>query len=136
MEVLRKIEIDCANIFLIENDITVIRYKNDYHVELKDVKEVEKTFIELNGDKPIYCLMDSSNRFNNYTVEAQQYLSHKASIVKRRQLQCSAVIINNLPHRLLAQFFSKFYKPSFPMKIFSNENEAIDWIKEIKQSQL
>lgn len=127
-----EIDIHCAEIFLHESGVIILQYKPDYDVELKDVKEVEKAFIELSGDGDIYCLMDTSGRFNNYTNEAQKYLSNEAEIVKRNKLKGSAVIIDNLPNRMLAQFFSRFFKPKFPMKIFSNQSEGLDWLRILK----
>lgn len=123
------IEIECAEIYLRPDKIIVLKYKPDYDVELADVKEVEKVFIELSQGGDIYCLMDTSGRLNNYSNEAQKFLSKEASIVREDKIKCSAVVIDNLANRILAHFFSKFFKPKFRMKIHSNQSDAIQWLK-------
>lgn len=127
----KELNIDCAEICLNETGIIVLKYKPDYMVELKDVKEVEQTFLQLASDGNIYCLMDTSGRFHDFTIEAQRFLSNEASIVRDNKIKGSAVVINSLPNRILANFFSKIFKPNFPMKIFSNQEEGIEWLKSI-----
>jgi hypothetical protein len=126
---LKEIEIDCAVISVLESGIILIKYRSDYEVDLKDVKEVEKSFIRLSEGGDIYCIMDTCGRFNVYTKKAQNFLAKEASLVKEGRIKCSAVVIDNLPYRLITKFFIKFFKPSFQMKIFSNEKEATSWLK-------
>lgn len=135
---MQKIEIPCATIELLDSGIISIQYRSDFKVELKDVKEVEKAFISLSKGEDIYCLMDTSRRLNNYTVEAQNFLSKEASIVKDGKMKCSALVIDNLPNRLLARFFKNFYKPSFAMKIFRNQMDAKEWLmsKRLKRKEI
>lgn len=130
----KKIQIDCAEIELLENGIIQLKYSSDYNVELEDVKEVEQVFIEFSQGGDIFCLMDTSGRLNNYTPEAQKYLSKEASIVKEEKMRCSAVVIDNLPNRILARFFSSFFKPQFKIQIFSSNEEALKWLAAEKAS--
>lgn len=80
--------------------------------------------------------MDTSKRLFNVSEEAQKYLSKEASIVKNKQLKASALVIDSLPNRLLARFFSKFHQPSFQMKIFSKHSEALKWLMMVKNEKL
>ena len=98
-----------------------------------DVKELEKVFIELAEGNPMYCLLDTSGQYNNFTQEAQKYLSKEARIVKSGQMKANAVIIDNLPYRILAKFFLKFFQPDFEMKIFSQEEEARNWLLKLME---
>ncbi len=106
--------IECAEITLLESGLILLKYVPDYKVELKDVKEVERVFIELSNNGDIYCIMNTSGRFNNYTNEAQKFLSKEAKIVKQNKIKGSAVVIDNLPNRLLAQFFQGFLNQNSP----------------------
>ena len=54
----RECNIDCAEISLIESGVVLLKYKPDYEVDLQDVIEVEKAFIDLTNSGDIYCLMD------------------------------------------------------------------------------
>ena len=127
----KEVNIECADIRLLDSGIILLKYKPDFEIELKDVKEVEKVFIELSEKGNIYCLMDTSGGFNNFTNEAQQFLSKEASIVKQNKIKGSAVVIDNLPNRLLIKFFAKFFKPKFPMKVFSNQEDGLEWLESL-----
>lgn len=128
--------IDCAEIELDQNDIIQLKYRPDYTVELEDVREVERVFIDLSNGNDIYCLLDMSGQFNVYTPEAQKFLSKEASIVKQKKIKCSAVVIDNLPNRLITKFFIKFYKPPFRTKIFANKESGLIWIESIKNGSV
>jgi hypothetical protein len=71
----KKLNIDCASIELLENGIILIKYKSEYEVKLKDVKEVEKAFIQLSEGRDIYCLMDTSGRYGVSTFVVTNYFS-------------------------------------------------------------
>lgn len=129
MPVETRLNIECADIELLEDGIVALTYKSNYEVELLDVKELEQAFISLSNNGDIYCLMNTSGRFNQFTNEAQKYLSKEAVIIKGDKLKCSAVVIDNLPYRLLARFFLNFHKPNFTMKLFSNKGEALTWLR-------
>lgn len=133
MLITKKLNVECSEIALLRSGILILKYKADYVVELEDVKQVERAFIELSSNGDIYCLMDTSGRFNNYTNEAQKFLSNEASIVQNKKIKGSAVVIDSLPNRLLAKFFSKFFKPKFPMRIFSTQEEGLAWLNELMQ---
>lgn len=131
MLIKKEIELNCAKISLLNSGIIVIKYTSEYEVALNDVKQVEQVFIELSGNGDIFCLMDTSGSFNNFTNEAQQFLSKEASIVKQNKIKGSAVVIDNLPNRLLTRFFATIFKPKFPLKVFSNQNEGLEWLKSL-----
>lgn len=131
----KNLHIECAEITVIDSGFILLKYKPDYEVEIEDVKELEKVLIEISDNGDIYCLMDTSGRLNNYSHEAQKFLSNDASIVKQNKIKGSAIVIDNLPNRLLARFFSKFYKPKFPMKIFRNKEDALSWLELLRDRQ-
>lgn len=133
MLITRELIIDSAEIALLDSGIIVLKYKPDYEVELEDVKQVEQALIELSSNGDIYCLMDTSGRFNSFSNEAQKFLSREASIVENKKLKGSALIIDNLPNRLLVKFFSSLFKPKFPIKIFSNQEEGLIWLEELME---
>ncbi len=127
--ILKSLHIDCAVIELLEGGIIRLQYKPDFEIELKHAREVEKAMISIAESRDIYCLMDWLGQYNNFTNEAQKFLSKEASIVQNGQMKCTAVIIDNLPNRILTKFFSKFFKPKFVVKIFSNKEDALAWLK-------
>lgn len=128
MSTIQSVNINCAEIELLDSGIIKLIYKPDYEVELSDAKEVEQTLIDLTHGGDIYCLMDTTGRLGGYTQEAQVYIAKNAPIVKEGKMKCSAVIIDNLPSRIFTKFFSKIFKPKFKIKVFSNQSAAMEWL--------
>lgn len=136
MAAVKSVQITCANIHLHDTGIIELKYHPDREVELMDAIQVESVFLEFSEGKGIYCLMDTTGRLAGYTKEAQTFLAKEASIVKSKQMKCSAVIIDNLPSRMLTSFFMKLFKPKYKVKTFANEEDATSWLKsEIKADQ-
>ena len=133
MPTISKIELDSSVIELLEPTLIHIVYKNEYEVELRDVKEVDQAFQELAGDKVVYVIMDTNEKFNTFSPEAQKYLSKGTTLVKKNQLGGFAVIINSLPYRIMVRFYMKMYKPNYKLKVFSKQDEAKVWFEKLKK---
>ncbi len=129
MSPIKSVEISCAKIHLHTSGIIELKYNPDHEVELMDAIQVESVFLEFSKGKGIYCLMDTKGRMAGYTKEAQNFLAKEASIVKSKQMKCSAVVIDNLPSRMLTSFFMKLFKPKYKVKTFSNEKDAVIWLE-------
>lgn len=70
-------------------------------------------------------LMDIRNRYIQFDIEARKYAA-TAPITKK--FIAEAVLLNNLPSRLLFNFFLKFDQPQFPIRAFSDMETAMDWL--------
>ena len=46
--------------------------------------------------------------------------------------KCQAILLNSLGHRILANFVVKIIKPKYPIKIFTDKTEAINWLLQQK----
>lgn len=62
---------------------------------------------------------DIESEVRNYLVQPQ----------RAERVIADALVINNLPHRLLADFYLKFNRPDIPTRFFSSEEEAREWLK-------
>jgi hypothetical protein len=130
----KQIEISCATIIKRDIDLALIVYKDDYDVEYEDVVLLDKELKKMFDNDQFYVITDFSDKYNKFSKEAQNYLAKDGMIVN--QLLCSAVDINNLPIRMIARFFINFFKPQFPMKIFSSRLLARQWIDKLRESCL
>ena len=65
----------------------------------------------------------------NITKEARD---NAVKIEDQSSLGASAVIVNNLAYKLIANFYMRFNKPKRPFKTFSNEKDAIEWLLTLK----
>ena len=127
------IKLNCAVIKKIQANVVLIEYASNYFVEIEDVIEVNKAYEQLANGGIIYSLLETKGKFVSFSKEAQQYLAKDAPIVKNKILAASAVVINSLPNRLFINFFLKFHKPNFPVKICKDKTSALEWINRIKK---
>ena len=121
----KNIDLGFVGIQRLESGIIVQRYKDNINLELGMVKEL----IEYNGSlndferKPMcavlseFMTIDKEVREYGKTAEATRYTS------------ASAIVVKSLAHKLMGNFFIKVQKPAVPTKLFSEEKEAIEWLK-------
>lgn len=79
------------------------------------------------ADHKILELIDGSNDFN-ITKEGREYASKHA----KEFFIASALVTTNLAVRLVFNFFTKFYDPEVPFKLFKTEAEARAWLYEFR----
>ena len=127
------VEIPCAVITMLDVDIFKVEYRNDYRVELKDAIELDRVFVELSQGAGIYTLLDTSGKHALFSKEAQRFLAKEGIMVKERRILDFALVIDNLPNRLLAKFYITFFKPKYPIKIFPNVDSALAFLKACKK---
>lgn len=60
--------------------------------------------------------------------EARDYLNQ---ISEEAGTVCSAVVIKSSFAKMLANLFLQISKPSYPTKIFTEEEKAVEWIRQI-----
>lgn len=132
---LRERHLSGTSIIQLEKDIYKIIYSDQFKVELEHVIEMDEHFMEMTEKKPVYIITDLQGRFFSITNEAQKYIATDAYSIKLSLLKACAVVLDNLPNRLIAKFFQKFFKPDYPMKIFKNETEARKWLNELKEKE-
>ena len=121
----KNIDLAYVDIERLESGIIIQRYKDRINLDLGMIKEL----IEYNGSlnnferKPMcavlseFMTIDKEVRDYGKTAEATRYTS------------ASAIVVKSLGHRLLGNFFIKVQKPAVPTKLFSEEKEAIEWLK-------
>lgn len=129
MPLTKKKTIDCAEFELLSSGILLLTYKREDDITIEDVKLVEEAIIELTQGAMIYCLMDTSGRYLKFTQEAKNYLAKEAKIVQQQKVKCTAVVIDNLPNRIMTNFFLKIFKPKYSLKVFSNSDLAMNWLE-------
>lgn len=61
-------------------------------------------------------------------AEVRNYLTAKD---RSEYVVADAIVITNLPHRLLADFYMKFNRPDIPTRFFKSYDEALQWLKSL-----
>jgi hypothetical protein len=100
-------------------------YKEGVTVELIDLQEVEKIIYAYCGNKPFFSLVDLSNKHLHFDAEARRYAA-TGNITSL--IEAQALIFNTLPMRILVNFYLKFDRPQYPVKVFSNADIATNWL--------
>lgn len=118
-------EIPCATISKLDHDLIKVVYRDGYQVELEDAKMVDEVFQELSNNSPVCIFMDTNGRYSVFSSEAQNYFSNEGKLAKDNNIIAFAIIINNLPNRLLVRFYLAFFKPKYTFEIFKNEEDAL-----------
>lgn len=67
--------------------------------------------------------------FSTFSKEAREYSANPANEIVANAI---AYIIDNLGHRVVINFFVKINKPIKPIKTFSNEEDAINWLNKYR----
>jgi hypothetical protein len=81
------------------------------------------------GDKDYLCLIDS-RKVNSITKEARDYL---ASDDGSKHIIASALVLDSKVGKLLGNFFLQINKPKVPLRLFTNRNDALEWLNSFKK---
>lgn len=111
-----------------EENILLIRYGQDLDFTLENAKALTKVCEEIANGNKVRVLVHTG-QFGQMSSETRQYLAGE-EIAKHRK--AVALVIDNLAHRLMAHFIIAARKKYYPTKIFSNEKDAAEWLKEIE----
>ncbi|MFO7862894.1 MAG: hypothetical protein R6U85_02750 [Salinivirgaceae bacterium] len=108
-----------------DDQIFVYKALNKCELDLETAEAMTKAGDEWNGTALCANLVDIRDMFfvdskvRNYA--AAQYREHVAG---------SAILAGSRFTVTFANLFLKFSKPKVPTKLFSDENEAIEWLKQ------
>ena len=125
-----KVKLRCGTVELLDINTILMTYRNDHHITLEDVMEIDSAVDTLIPDGDFYSVLTLQRSFLDISSEAQKMMAHTSPLVPR--LKGAAVILNNLPSRLIIGFFIKRFKPIYPTKIVKNMSEAQIWIQSQK----
>lgn len=121
----------------VENPYATIIFRDDailqiiYADKLLSKSEVESVFESQRAHSPwdISPILAMGKSFSNLDSEAREFLS---SDMVLKHCSALAIIAQSLGEKMAANFFIKFSKPLKPTKFFSNEQEALEWLKQFE----
>ena len=120
----KKIELDFATVFLREDGIVSTEIFSDDSLSLEQTKELLKAYLKVsNGGNVPHLIIPS--KFVIPENEVLNYLRYEANKFGK----ADAYVIKSLPQKILGNFFIKVLKPELPSRLFTNEEEALKWLK-------
>ena len=121
-----KYKIDLTHSVIILRDDGILElYANDHHVyTIEDVKENVKAFGELTGNKKAPVLIIGGS-FSSLDDQTREFMATEESL---KYSKAEAFLITSLAQKILINFYIKFNKPLVPTLVFTNKEEAIEWL--------
>jgi len=103
-----------------------INVVGNVEISVEDVKSIASACQKIGGGKA-YPLLIKVGKYTLPSAEARKFLAQAES---NPYAKAEAYVISDLPQRIVGNFFLKFDKPARPTKIFTNEEEAMEWLKQ------
>ena len=112
-------------------DDGIMRYLTlpDAEDSLADIRDGVAAVWQLSGHRPVPLLVDLSGS-RAISKEAREYLSSDESA---RTTLGVALLVSSPVSRVIGKFFFTLNTPPFPLRIFSAQAEALDWLHGILQ---
>jgi hypothetical protein len=124
-DTLETIDLQTATMYWRSDGILKIVVKAKAHITLEDSKEIFNHTKRFSSGGKDLLVMTIAGEDSNIDPEVRDFsMSAESSVHTKGE----AIILHSLAHKLLINFALKFYKPNRPMKMFTKEEEAIEWL--------
>jgi len=122
--VTKKRETDAAQISVCSDGIIRVMFKKKTEVNGTHFKQLFEVYNELIEGKKFPYLYYAEDSSVIISEDGRNYAKkYEFSFPK----VCNAVIVSNLAHKLIANFYFKFNRPAYPFKVFNKFEEAERW---------
>lgn len=122
---MKRIETYSAIISFSES-IATAKFKDNIDVDIKEAKELIEVSLEIVQNERFYLLVDARDIYSSMDHEARKYISEHKEYNRLNIAQ--AIVVNNMPIRLIASAYYRFYPHANPVKVFSKMEEAKKWL--------
>jgi hypothetical protein len=124
---MRKIILTNENVLIeLLDDIVIMTWKTDL-TNLEFVKKMVDLRLEITPEKD-YLFVINSKKVKNFSKEVRDFLAGKKAA---ERVIAAAIVIDSMVTATLANFFLRVSKPEVITRLFSNEEDAISWLKTI-----
>lgn len=112
----------------LSNGVIHYSFLPNAEVDIEQHIENNEALIELTAGTPAPILVDASELVN-ITPKAREKIKELEDV---NVSLARAYVTKSLGHKLLIMIFMKINKPSIPQRVFSDYNEAMQWLMEVK----
>ena len=123
---MEKIQTRTAVISLYAKDMVWEDFKKDIQIDAADIRENIAASLKLTNGKRHTAVLDSRGR-NMTITNAAMKLGASAEVTKDRI--ATAHLTESISRNILGNLFIKFFKPKIQNRMFSNEKEALAWLR-------
>ncbi|TNF50232.1 MAG: hypothetical protein EP305_00910 [Bacteroidetes bacterium] len=121
---LREIDHPKVDIYLYDDGYIHVHFKDNTVIDVQLQDELLNIYLELTEGK-LYRFLFTGGEFVSITKEARY---HANEIEDISPLGASAIVLSNLAHKIIADFYYRINKPKRPYKVFWSKEKAVKWL--------
>lgn len=129
IEIIKSRDIGSSVLSLRSDGIMHISMKENTTLNLKDAETMVRTFGEM-GEGKKFPLLFIAGTDASVNTEARYYASTPEA---NRFTIASAFVVKSIAQKLLGNAYVTFNKPITPTRIFTNEQDALEWLSAFKK---
>lgn len=115
-----------SEISLREDGIIYLKLFDGMDISADDVMEIQELEDKIAGGSGIYLIVDLRDiSFGHVERGAFKFAAGNEKSISKK---ATAFVVNNLPAKLMVNFFTQFYKPVSPNSLFHSLAEAEAWL--------
>lgn len=125
MKIKDSIETISAIVSIYENGIGHLRFKDNATLDIPEQAENWEAMKKLTNDKKTPFLVSAGDN----VIITKEARDNAIKLEDSSPMNASAIIVQNLAYRLIAEFYVKVQKPKNPLKVFTDKDmdKAISW---------
>lgn len=119
-------ENEYASISLRKDGIVHVNFKSYTQITIEVQEVMVKAYWEVASKERLFIF--EGGEFVSITKEARD---NAILIEDQSPVLASAIIVSNLAHKIIADYYYKVNKPQKPFRVFKNFNQGILWLNEL-----
>lgn len=127
MSLPKQIQLTHSKVWMREDGIVVLEFGDHIELDVKEAKELLQATKEISGGKKV-LILNVAGKQTTATSAARDFAASPEAV---EYTLAEAYVVNNLPQKIIANFYINFHKPLVPTKIFNNTEAAILWLKSL-----
>lgn len=123
---MNRVKTSVSELYLDENGIIHVSFPiKDSKISLGDAREMYEKRVELSGNNMQQLLLSDMRTDPKPSREAQNFLRSQRVIDSTKAV---AMLVGGTASKLLGNFFLGFSKKGYPVKLFTEKEDAINWL--------
>ena len=124
VQIIETVEFEKCVFYFRADKILIIHLKDNVRMEIEDAMEQHEYIKQKTDFLPLKTLV-IPGRHASITPEVKEFSLTKES---SDLVKCQAIVVQSLAHRLIATFILKLNKMPVRYKLFTNQEDGIDWL--------
>ena len=114
-----------GNVYIDQKGILIQTYNDNIELTFDDAREDFNLYARLCETQKRPVMVDIRN-IKSVDMKARKYYSGKEAT---KYLKAAALVISNPVSRVIGNFYMGINKTVFPFRLFTNREDAINWLK-------